>query len=92
VNVAVAPLTLTVPATPLTVKLDGVTEDGRMFSLNVAVTEAFVATLLALFAGFVAVTVGAVASAAAAVVNDQVRFAAMAFPAASRTPVVTVAV
>jgi len=72
VKVAVAPLTLTVPPTPFTVKPDVVTEAGRMFSLNVALTAAFVATPVALLAGFVEVTVGAVASAAAAVVNIQV--------------------
>lgn len=87
-----APLTLTVPATPFTVKLDVVTEAGRMFSLNVAERAELVATPVALFPGFVEVTVGAEVSAAAAVVKDQVRFAAMGFPAASRTPVVIVAV
>ena len=62
-------------------------------SENVADAVADVATLVALFAGVVAVTVGGVVSggATAAVVNDQVNGVVIVFPAVSFTPL-TVAV
>jgi hypothetical protein len=70
VNVAMAPLTPTVPETPLTVKLAGVTEAGATASLKVALTEPFTATPVALPGGLVEVTAGGAVSVAAAVVND----------------------
>jgi hypothetical protein len=60
-------------------------------SLNVAVTVVVLLTPVAPLAGVMAVTVGGVVSLET-VVNDQVRLAAMALPAASLTPVLTVAV
>jgi hypothetical protein len=71
-NVAVLPLTLTVPDTPPTVKLVVVTDAGATASLKVALTALFTATPVWLPGGFVEVTVGGVVSAAAAVVKDQV--------------------
>ena len=61
-------------------------------SLNVPVIEAVVATPVAPLVGLVLTTVGAVVSAAAAVVNDQTLAVVIALPARSFTPVVIVAV
>ena len=77
VNVAVLPLTFTVPVTAAppvvaNVKLVVVSVELVIGSENVADTEAFSARPVAPFAGDVADTVGAVVSGAAAVVKFQV--------------------
>ena len=98
VNVAVLPLTFTVPlitAPPevLTrVKLPLFSVLLVIDSEKVADTEEFVATPVAAFAGDVADTIGGVVSEAAPVVNLQVKFAGNALPAASFAAVVMVAV
>jgi hypothetical protein len=93
VNVTVAPLTEIVPATPpLRVNEDAVTLAGATASLNVAVTAEPTATPVALFAGLTELTVGGVVSAAAVVVNVQVRSDARWLPATSVTAAVIVAV
>ena len=63
---------------------------GFMSSLNVTVTTLPTGTLMALFAGDVAMTVGAVVSAI--VVNVEVKLVRSVLPATSVTPVVTVSV
>ena len=62
-----------------------------MASEKVAVIALFTATSVALLAGVVEETVGAVVSDVAPVVNDQVYSAPRAFPARSLALVVTVA-
>jgi hypothetical protein len=96
VNVAVLPLTLTVPVTgaPLLVAsmtLAVVSVELVIASEKVAETEALVATAFAPLAGDVADTVGGVVSGAAAVVKVQVKLAPSALPAASVTPAAMVA-
>jgi hypothetical protein len=73
-------------------KLVVVMVDAVIASLNVAVMGAVRLTPVAPLAGTIAVTVGGVVSAAAAVVNDHDLAAAMALPAVSVTPTLTVAV
>jgi hypothetical protein len=64
VNVAVVPLYVTVPVTPLfKVNVAVLTVDAVIASLNVAVIEVFTATAVALLTGLVDDTVGAVVSA-----------------------------
>jgi hypothetical protein len=65
---------------------------GFIASLNVILTEVFVATPVAPSAGEVEVTVGDVVSGATPVVKVQEKSPDMAFPARSLTPVVTLAV
>ncbi len=65
---------------------------GFMASLNVIETVPAVGTFAAPFAGLTAVTVGGVLSGAGDVVKDDVKLAAMALPATSITPAVTVTV
>ena len=98
VNVAVLPTTLTVPFTAVpppagkSVKPDVVKVAVFIASENVAVTTVDAATFTALFTGLIAEMVGGVTSAVAAVVNDQLAFAASALPARSVAAVVIVAV
>ena len=96
VNVAVLPLTFTVPVIGVppeaSLKLAVVSVELVIDSEKVADTAEFSATPAAAFAGFVADTVGGVVSGAAAVVKPQVKFAASAFPAASLAAVEMVAV
>jgi hypothetical protein len=98
VNVAVLPLTFTVPATTVppevvtTVKLAVLKVAFVIASEKVADTGEFSATPVAAFAGEVADTVGGVISRTAAVVNVELKLAASAFPAASFAAVVMVAV
>ena len=63
-----------------------------MASEKVAVIAVFTATSVALLAGLVEETIGAVVSDVAPVVNDQVYSAPRAFPAKSLASVVKVAV
>ena len=88
VNVAVLPLTFTVPATGAppevaTVKLAGFSVAFVIASENVADIGASSATSVALFAGEVADTAGGVVSRATAVVKVHAKFAARGLPAAS---------
>ena len=98
VNVAVLPLTFTMPATAAppvvfaSVKLVVVSVEFVIASENVADIEEFVAMPLAAFAGDMADTIGDVVSGAAAVVKLQLKLAARGLPAASCAAVVTVAV
>ena len=98
VNVAILPLTPTVPvivappAAGLRVMLAVFNVEFVIGSEKVADIEEFVATPVATFAGDVVDTVGGVVSGAAAVVNCQVKSAASALPAASVTPAAMVAV
>ena len=98
VNVAVLPTTLTVPFTAApppagtSVKPDVVKVAVFIASENVAVTTVDAATFTALFTGLITEMVGGVTSAVAAVVNDQLAFAASALPARSVAAVVIVAV
>ena len=69
-----------------------VTVAGSIASLKVAVMLLLTGTLVAVLAGSVEVTVGAVASAVAPVVKPHVALAANALPAKSLNPVVSVAV
>jgi len=98
VNVAVVPLTFTVPLTAAppfvvaTLKLVVVSVELSIASEKVADTEVFSATPVAEFAGDVESTVGGVVSGATPVVNCQVKMAASALPAASFAAVVMVAV
>ena len=98
VNLAVLPLTLTVPLTGAppevlaSVKLAVVSVALVIGSEKLADTEALVATPVAALAGEVADTVGGVVSEAAAVVNLQPKLAANALPAASFAAVVMIAV
>jgi len=66
--------------------------DAFIASLKVAVTDEEGGTAVALFTGATDETVGAMASGAPLVENDQERFAARGFAARSVTAVVTVAV
>ncbi|GAB4241594.1 MAG: hypothetical protein OHK0028_20140 [Deltaproteobacteria bacterium] len=95
-NVAVDPLTETVPGTEappfFNVKVAVVTEAERTGSLKVAVTGTFTVTFEEPSAGEVESTVGGVVSAAAAVVKVQLVPEASALPARSLMPVVTLAV
>ena len=93
VNVAVVPVYVTVPVTPLfKVNVAVLTVDAVIVSLNVAVIAEFTATFVALLAGLTDVTVGGVVSAVVPVVNVHVLLAVIALPAASFTLVVMVAV
>jgi len=97
VNLAVLPLTLTVPLTAAppvgaNVKLAVVSVALFIASEKLADTEALVATPVAALAGKVVDTVGGVVSGAAAVVKFQVKSAASALPAASVASAVIVAV
>ena len=97
VNVAVVPLTFTVPVTAAppvfaNVKLVVVSVGLVIDSENVADTEEFSATPVALFAGEVEDTVGGVVSGAGPVVNFQMKLAPRGLPAASFAAVVMVAV
>lgn len=93
---AVAPLRETVPVTAfapfMSLNEAMVTVAASTVSLNVAVTAALTGTPDWLLTGLVELTEGGVVSAAAPVVKVQLLFAVMALPAASFTPVVTVAV
>jgi hypothetical protein len=96
VNVAVLPLTFTVPVIGVppeaSLKLAVVSVELVIASEKVALTEEVSATPVAALAGDVVDTVGGVVSGAAAVVNPQVKLVASAFPAASLAAVVMVAV
>jgi hypothetical protein len=98
VNVAVLPLTFTVPlraAPPVVVtrvKLVMFSVEFVIDSEKVADTEELSATPVAALAGEVADTIGGVVSGAAPVVKFQVKLAASALPAASFAAVVMVAV
>jgi hypothetical protein len=88
VNVAVLPLTFTVPGTAappeeVTVKLAVLNVAFFIPSEKVADTGEFSATPVAAFAGEMADTVGGVVSSAAAVANVHPKLAASALPAAS---------
>lgn len=97
-NVAVLPLTATVPATAApfvvltSVKLAVLSVEFFIASEKVADTEEVNAMPFAPFAGDVEETVGRVVSGMAAVRKFQVKLPAMALPAASFAAVVTVAV
>jgi hypothetical protein len=98
VNVAVLPLTFTVPATAVppevatTVKLAVFRVAFVIASENVADTGTFSATPVTAFAGEVTDTVGGVVSRTAAVVKVELKLAASALPAASFAAVLMVAV
>ena len=98
VNVTVLPLTFTVPvigvppAVAASLTLAVVSVELFIGSVNVADTEEFSGTAIAPPAGDVVDTVGGVVSGIAAVTKFHVKLAASALPAASFTPVVTVAV
>ncbi len=98
VNIAVLPLTFTVPVTVAPpalgcrVKLAVLSVELVIASENVADTEVFVATPVVPLAGEVADTVGGVVSGATAVVNCQVKSVPSALPAASVTLSAMVAV
>ena len=97
VNVAVLPLTFTVPVTgalPVvtSVKLAVVSVEVVIGLEKVADTEEFNATPVVATMGDVEDTVGGVVSGAAAVVKDQEKSAAIGLPAASATRLVMVAV
>jgi len=98
VNVAVVPVTFTVPVNAVppfvvaSVKLAVVSVELVIGSEKVADTEEFSATPVTPFNGEVEDTVGGVVSGATVVVNCHVKFAASALPAASFAAVVTVAV
>jgi hypothetical protein len=97
-NVAVLPLTLTVPATGIPsvvvtkVKLPLFNVVLVIASENVADIEELTATLDAVFAGEVEETNGAVISAAAPVVKLQLKLLSSALPDASFTALVIIAV
>jgi len=97
-NVAVLPLTLTMPVSPVPpavgamLKLVVVSVELVIASEKVADTEEFIATPVAAFAGEVEDTVGGVVSMTEAVVKVQLKLAARALPAASFAAVVMVAV
>jgi hypothetical protein len=98
VNVAVKLVEeyVTLPATAeptagVTVNVIAEIVDAVIAWLKVAVIVVFVATSAVPFAGVVVVTLGG-GNGAAAVVNDQLSFAARAVPAESVAPVVMVAV
>jgi hypothetical protein len=96
-NVAVLPLTLTVPVTAappvaLRVKLVVFSVELVIASEKLAETEEFSAMPVAAFAGDVEDTVGRVVSGAAAVVNCQLKSAPRILPAASVTLASMVAV
>jgi hypothetical protein len=86
--VTVAGTTALVPVFLRTMFVDVIVA-GSIASLKVTCTVAFVATLVALFAGDTLVTVGGVVSSVA---NVQVLLAASPLPAASFAPVVIVTV
>lgn len=98
VNVAILPLTFTMPVTGVppvvvaSIKLAVVSVELVIGSEKVAKTEEFGATPVAPPAGELADTVGGVVSRTAAVVRLQVKFATIALPAASFAAVVMVAV
>jgi hypothetical protein len=91
-----APVEVTVPETGVAPcvkeKVAAVIVAGSIASLKVAVMFPLTSTLVAVSAGSVELTVGAVVSAVAPVVKLHVLLAANALPARSLTPVVTVAV
>ncbi len=62
VKVAVVPLAVTVPATPLTVNVALFTVDESIPSLKVAVMEVFLSTPVTPSVGFVEITIGGVVS------------------------------
>jgi hypothetical protein len=76
----------------LKLKFAVVIVEGSMTSLKVAVMLVFFTTPVAVSAGSVELTVGAVLSATVPVVKPHVLVTANALPARSLTPVVTVAV
>ena len=97
VNVAVLPLTFTVPLTAAppvvaSVKLVVMSVELSIASEKVADTEAFSVTPVAPLSGEVEDTVGGVVSGTGPVVNCQVKLAARGLPAASFAAVVMVAV
>ena len=98
VNVAVLPLTFTVPLTATSpevvasLKVAVVNVELVIASEKVVDTEEFSATPVAVLVGEVADTVGGVVSGAAAVANCQLKSAASALPAASFASLVMVAV
>ena len=98
VNVAVLPAIATVPLTgvpelvTINVKVEFVSVALFIGSENIAANAELSATPVAPATGVVDNTVGGVVSGAAAVVNDQLTFDTSALPAASRVPVVIVAV
>lgn len=97
VNLAVAPLMLTVPLTiappevVASVKVAVVSEEFVIASEKLADIEEFNAMPVAAFAGIVADTIGGVVSGATPVVKFQLKSALSALPLESRTPVVIVA-
>ena len=98
VNVAVLPLTLTVPATgvpvPVTASVNVVAFKVALFigSENVTIAVLLSATLVAPMLGKRDCTVGGVVSGGVVVVNNQLKLLANALPARSWAPVVMVAV
>jgi len=97
VKVPTLPEEVTVPETgvrpgPVIVKVVPVIVAGSIASLKVAVVFPLMATPLAVSAGFVELTVGAVASAVVPVVKVHTLLATKALPARSVTAVVIVAV
>lgn len=97
-KVAILPLTLTVPLTntlPVVVfrmKVPVFSVDTAIASEKVAEIDEFAARPVAASAGDVTVIVGGVVLILKLVVNFHVKLAGSAFPAASATPVVRVAV
>jgi hypothetical protein len=97
VNLAVAPLMLTVPLTiappevVASVKVAVVSEEFVIASEKLADIEEFNAMPVAAFAGIVADTIGGVVSGATPVVKFQLKSALSALPLESCTPVVIVA-
>jgi hypothetical protein len=95
-KVATEPVEVTDPGTAVApcvrVKVVGVIVAGSSASLKVAVVFLLTTTSMAVSAGSVELTVGAVASGVVPVVKLHVLLAANALPAASLTPVVIVAV
>jgi len=95
-KVAVSPLYVTVPDTlfppELTVNVESVIVEESIASEKVAVIAVFTATLVAVLAGVVELTVGAVVSSSDPVVKDQIYSDSRAFPAKSLAPVLMLAV
>jgi hypothetical protein len=86
------PVTAVLSVVSRSVMLLAVTVLGSMLSLKLTFTLVFTLTLPALFSGVMAITVGAVVSAATAVLNDQTYGTSKAKPVLSLASVVIVAV
>ena len=96
-KVTVAPLVVILPVTglfalSLSVTVSAVTVAGSTGSLKVAVRAEDIDTFAAPLVGLVALTVGGIRSGAALVVKVQIRGLAMALPAKSLMPLVSLAV